>query len=52
MKVVIDISKDIMDKLSGSLNLSPFYDNDNRESEVDGDALSYAIKLMVELCAD
>lgn len=52
MKAVIDIDEEIMDRLSGSLGLAPFYDEGDSELEVDGDALSYAIKLMVELCAD
>lgn len=52
MKVVIDIDKEIMDRLSGSLGLAPFYNEVVRELEVDGEALSYAIKLMVELCTD
>lgn len=52
MKAIIDIDEEIMDRLSSSLELPPFYNNEDRESEVDGDALSYAIKLMVELCAD
>lgn len=52
MKAVINISKGTMDKLSGALDLPPFYNEEDGESEVDCDALSYAIKLMVELCAD
>lgn len=52
MKVTIDIDEEIMDRLSGSLGLSPFYDGEDMEVEVDGNALSYAIKLMVELCTD
>lgn len=52
MKAVVDIDEEIMDRLSGSLGLSSFYDEDDSELEVDSDALSYAIKLMVELCAD
>lgn len=48
MKTVIEISKQTMDRLSGSLALSPIYDED----EIDPDKLSYAIKLIVDLCAD
>lgn len=52
MKAVIDISEETMDKLAGALELAPFYDEEDGEPEVDGDVLSYAIKLMVKLCAD
>lgn len=52
MKAIIDIDQEIMDRLSGSLKLPPFYNDVDGKLEVDGDALSYAIKLMVELCAD
>lgn len=48
MKTAIEISKQTMDKLSGSLGLPPVYDED----EIDSDELSYAIKIMVDLCAD
>ena len=48
MKAVIDISEETMNRLSGALDLPPIYDG----KEVDEDRLSYAIKLMVELCAD
>lgn len=48
MKAVIDISEETMNRLSGALDLPPICDG----KEVDEDRLSYAIKLMVELCAD
>lgn len=48
MKTAIEISKQTMDKLSASLGLPPIYD----EEEIDSDELSYAIKIMVDLCAD
>ncbi|MEZ3435712.1 MAG: hypothetical protein K1W34_14050 [Lachnospiraceae bacterium] len=47
-KALIEISEEIMDKLSGSLDLPKLYDED----VVDEDRLSYAIELMVRLCAD
>lgn len=48
MQAVININEETMDKLSGSLSLPPLYDEDG----IYGDELSYAIKLMVDLCAD
>lgn len=48
MKAVIEISEETIDRLTGALELPPAYNED----EVDCDALSYAIELMVELCAD
>lgn len=38
-----------MTRLAGALNLPPIYDEDYG---IDEDNLSYAINLMVELCAD
>lgn len=49
MKATIEISEETMNRLSGSLNLPPIYDED---FGVDEDSLAYAINLMVELCAD
>lgn len=49
MKANIEISEEIMNRLSGALDLSPLYDEDYG---VDEENLSYAIKLMVDLCAD
>lgn len=49
MKATIEISEETMSRLAGALNLPPIYDED---FGVDEDSLSYAIKLMVELCAD
>lgn len=49
MEVNIEISEETMDRLAGALDLSPLYDTEHR---VDKENLSYAIKLMVELCAD
>lgn len=49
MKANIEISEGTMDKLAGELDLSPLYDKDYG---VDEENLSYAIKLMVDLCAD
>lgn len=49
MKANIEISEETMDKLAGALDLSPLYDEDY---VVDEDSLSYAIRLMVNLCAD
>lgn len=49
MKATIEISEETMNRLAGALNLPPIYDED---LGVDEDNLSYAIKLMVELCAD
>lgn len=43
MKATVEISKETADRIVGALNLPPIYDED---------ALSYAINLMVELCAD
>lgn len=48
-KAIIEISEETMDKLAGALELSPLYDEDYG---VDEDAISYAIELMVKLCAD
>lgn len=48
-KVVIEISEETMDKLAGALELAPLYDEDYGVNEHD---LSYAIELMVRLCAD
>lgn len=48
MKAIIEISEETMDKLSGSLDLSVLYDDDG---VIDEDDLSYAIELMVDLCA-
>ena len=49
MKVTIEIGEETMDRMAGALNLPPLYDEDYG---VDEDNLSYAIKTMVELCAD
>lgn len=49
MKANIEISEETMNRLSGALDLSPLYDEDYG---VDEENLSYAIKLMVDLCAD
>lgn len=49
MKANIEISEETMDRLSGALDLSPLYDGDYG---VDEENLSYAIRLMVDLCAD
>lgn len=49
MKANIEISERTMDRLAGALDLSPLYDEDYG---VDEENLSYAIKLMVDLCAD
>lgn len=49
MKAVIEIDEDTLNKLSGALNLATLYDKD---FDIDEDGLSYAIKLMVKLCAD
>lgn len=49
MKAIIEISEETMDKLSGSLDLPKLYDEDEG---IDTDDLSYAIELMVDLCAD
>lgn len=46
MKATIEISKETIDKLAKSLNLSPLYDD---KYGIDEDSLSYAIRLMVEL---
>lgn len=48
MKVNIEISEETMDSLAGALDLFPLYDEDYG---VDEENLSYAIKLMVELCS-
>lgn len=49
MKATIEISEETMTRLAGALNLPPIYDEDYG---IDEDNLSYAINLMVELCAD
>lgn len=49
MKAAIEISEETMDRLAGALNLPPLYDT---ECRIDEDSLSYAIELMVALCAD
>lgn len=49
MKANIEISEETMDVLAGALDLSPLYDEDYG---VDEENLSYAIKLMVNLCAE
>ena len=49
MKTNIEISEETMNKLSGSLDLAPLYDE---EYGIDEDGLSYAIELMVRLCAE
>lgn len=49
VKATIEINKDTLNMLSGALNLPPLHDGDYG---IDEDQLSYAIKLMVELCAD
>ena len=49
MKANIEISEETMNKLAESLNLAPLYDE---EYGVDEDGLSYAIELMVRLCAE
>lgn len=49
MKATIEISEETMSRLAGALNLPPIY---NEDYGVDEDALSYAINLMVELCAE
>lgn len=49
MKAVIEISKETMDRLAETLDLSPLYDEDG----VDEDGLSYAIRFLVEqICGD
>lgn len=48
MKANIEISEETMDVLAGALDLSSLYDEDYG---VDEENLSYAIKLMVDLCA-
>lgn len=49
MKATIEISEETMIRLAVSLNLPPIYDEDYG---VDEESLSYAINLMVELCAE
>ncbi len=49
MKATIEISEETMSRLAGALDMPPLYDEDYG---VDEDRLSYAIKEMVELCAD
>ena len=49
MKAVIEISEETMDRLAGALDLPPLY---STEFDIDEHSLSYAIKLMVDLCAD
>lgn len=49
MKANIEINEETMDRLAGALELPPLYDVDYG---VDEENLSYAIKLMVDLCAD
>lgn len=49
MKANIEISEETMDKLAGSLDLSLLYDEDYG---IDEENLSYAIRLMVDLCAE
>lgn len=49
MKAVIEINEDTLNMLSAALDLPPLYDE---EYGADGDTLSYAIKLIVELCVD
>lgn len=48
MKAVVEISEEKMDRLTEALELQPAY----TEDEVDKEVLSYAIELMVQLCAD
>lgn len=49
MKATIEVSKETLDKLSFGLGLSQLY---SENGEIDEDELSYAIKLMVDLCVD
>lgn len=49
MKANIEINEETMDRLAGALDLSQLYDEDYG---VDEENLSYAIRLMVDLCAD
>ena len=49
MKAVIEISEETMDRLAGALDLPPLY---SAEFGIDERSLSYAIELMVKLCAD
>lgn len=49
MKANIEINEETMDRLAGALELPPLYDVGYG---VDEENLSYAIKLMVDLCAD
>ena len=49
MKANIEIGEETMDRLAGALDLSPLY---NEDYGIDEENLSYAIKLMVDLCAD
>lgn len=49
LKVNIEINENTLSMLSGALNIPPLYDE---RYGVDEDQLSYAIKLMVELCVD
>ncbi|MBD5509962.1 MAG: hypothetical protein HDR08_01680 [Lachnospiraceae bacterium] len=49
MKAVIEISEETMDRLAGALDLPPLY---STEFDIDEHSLSYAIELMVYLCAD
>lgn len=49
MKATIEISEEGINRLAGALNLAPLCDE---EYGVDEDGLSYAIDLMIRLCAD
>lgn len=49
LKAAIEVNRNTLNKLSGALDLPPLYDED---FGIDEDGLSYAIKLMVELCAE
>lgn len=49
MKANIEINEETMDRLAGALDLSQLYDKDYGVNE---ENLSYAIRLMVDLCAD
>lgn len=52
MQAMIEISEETLNRLSGSLSLPPLYETDCIHTYVNEDLLSYAIKLMVDLCVD
>lgn len=49
MKATIDIGKETVRMLESSLDMTILY-NDKDEQYLDDDELSYAIKLMCEIC--